>query len=37
MGALHIGGALVEVDTTDFAAVDYDGLFAAVRAALTER
>ncbi len=30
---LHLDGPLVEVDTTDFAAVDYDTLIAAMRAA----
>ena len=30
--ALDLGGVLIEVDTTDFAKVDYDGLVGMVRA-----
>jgi predicted kinase len=31
---LDIGGVLVEVDTTDYGGIDYDGLFSTIREAL---
>jgi len=34
---LDIGGTLVEVDTTDFEAIDYDGLLTAIRVTLQKR
>ncbi len=37
LGHLDIGGRIIEVDTTDFSAIRYDTLFAAIRAAIKER